>query len=121
MRRSGTSPVNERPDTILGQLIDDYHAAKNAEIPSLVEIRECDERIIKYYTRCVLEEIGWYREPVIRYPALRLITNDGPVRHNPQHMSSPMKTDEIRAFESTINRVFGIGASAMTEWPTEPA
>ena len=121
MRRSGTSPVNERPDPVLGQLIDDYHAAKNADIPSLVEIRECDERIIKYQTRRVLEELGWYRQPVTRYPALRVITNDGPLQRDPRRMSSPMKTDEIRAFESTINRVFGIGASAMTEWPTEPA
>ena len=97
--------------------MDDFDAAKNAEIPSLVEIRECDQRIIKYFTRCVMEEMGWFREPAVRYPALRVITNDGPVQHNPRRMSSPLKTDEIRDFENRVCQVFGIEASAMTEWP----
>jgi hypothetical protein len=39
---------------------------------------------------------------------------DGPVRHNPRRMSSPLKTNEIRAFESRVSHVFGMDASRTT-------
>jgi len=58
------------------------------------------------------------KQPALLHSRLRLrvITNDGPVRRNPRRMSSPIKTDEIRAFEARVNRVFGINASATTGW-----
>ena len=103
-------------DPFLQQLTDDLDAAKAADVPVLAEVRECRERIIRYFTECVREEMRRHAMAMNREPPFRVIANDGPVRHNPRRMSSPMKTDEIRDFEDTVSRVFGIRASAMTEW-----
>lgn len=108
-------------DPFLQQLMDDLDAAKAAEIPRLSEVRERWERIVRYLTRCVRQEMRRHADRANREPPFRVITNDGPVQPNPRRMSSPMKTDEIRDFEERVSRVFGIEASAITEWPGLPA
>ena len=106
-------------DPYLNQLEDAWIAARRAEIPDLKEIRAARGRMITYLAQCVLEEMDRMaaQEPAVPRRRLHLISNDGPVRHNPRHMSSPVKTDAIREFEARVNRVFGINASATTEWP----
>ena len=103
-------------DPFLQQLMDDLDAAKAADVPRLCEVRERRERIIRYFSRCVREEMRRHAALANPEPPLRVITNEGPVAHNPRRMSSPLKTDQIRAFEARVSRVFGIDASAMTEW-----
>ena len=111
-------------DPYLNQLEDAWVAARRAEIPDLKEIRAAKDRIIVYLAQCVIEEMDRMaaQEPVEprQRRRWRLISNDGPVRHNPRSMSSPLKTDEIRAFEARVNLIFGINATTTTEWPGEP-
>lgn len=106
-------------DPVLQELMDDFDAARGADIPVLPEIRECRARIIRYFAWCVREEMRRHVEHAKRKSPFRVISNDGPVQQNPRRMSSPMKTDEIRAFETTVSHVFGINALAKTEWLTE--
>ena len=107
-------------DPYLNQLDDEWVAARRAEIPDLNEVRAKRRRIIEYLAECVLEVMRGCTtstDAVPTGPRLRVIRNDGPVRRNPRGMSSPIKTDEIRAFEARVNRIFGIDARAVTEWP----
>ena len=110
--------MGECLDPFLRRLMDDLEAARRRDIPVLAEVRKRRERIIQYFAWCVREEIRRHAEDAKREPRFHVITNDGPVQHNPRQMSSPVKTDEIRAFEAAVGRVFGIRASAKTEWPT---
>jgi hypothetical protein len=105
-------------DPFLQRLMDDLDAARRRDIPVLSEVRKRRERIARYFTWCVCEEIRRHGKDEKREPRFRVIANDGPVQHNPRQMSSPVKTDEIRAFEAAVGRVFGIRASAKTEWPS---
>ena len=104
-------------DPFLQQLMDYLDAAKAADVPVLAEVRKRRERIIRYFTWCVREEMRQRATPADYESPFRVISNDGPVQPNPRRMSSPVKTDEIRDFEDRVSRVFGIEASAMTEWP----
>ena len=113
--------MSESSDPYLNHLDDQFVAARRAKIPDLTVIRARRKRIIEYLAQCVLEVMegsASSSDPEPGGPRLRVITNDGPVRHNPRRMSSPIKTDEIRAFEARVNRIFGIDARAMTEWPS---
>jgi hypothetical protein len=105
-------------DPVLRELMDELDAARGADIPVIPEIRECRERIIRYFAWCVREDIRRHAERANRKSPFHVITNDGPVKENPRRMSSPVKTDEVRAFEARVGHVFGINASAVTEWPT---
>ena len=115
-------------DPDLAKLEDEWIAAREAKIPDLNEVRAAKDRIITYLAKCVLEYMESHADPEppeLRRRRrtrrrLRLISNDGPVRRSPHRMSSPLKTGEIRAFEDRVNRVFGIDATATTEWPGEP-
>lgn len=98
--------------------MDDLDAARGADIPVIHVIRECRERIIQYFACCVREEMRRHRERANRKSPFRVISNDGPVQRNPRRMSSPVKTDEVRAFEARVGHIFGINTSAITEWPT---
>ena len=110
--------MGECLDPFLQRLMDDLDAARQRDIPILAEVRERSERITRYLTWCVCEEIRRHARDDDSESRFHVITNDGPVQHNPRQMSSPVKTDEIRAFEAAVGRVFGIHASAKTEWPT---
>ena len=98
--------------------MDDLDAARGADIPVIPVIRECRERIIQYFAWCVREEMRRHAERANGKSPFRVIANEGPVQHNPRRMSSPVKTDEVRAFEARVGHIFGISASAITEWPT---
>lgn len=104
-------------DPFLQQLMDDLYAAKAADVPVLAEVRKRRELIVRYFTWCVREEMRRHGRPADTEPPFRVITNDGPVQPNPRRMSSPVKTNDIREFENRVSRVFGIAASAITEWP----
>lgn len=103
-------------DFYLARLEDELRAARSAEIPNLVDIRDCKARFIEYLAMCVLEEMESRVQLGPRGPRLDVFCNDGPVRQNPRRMSSPVKTDDIRAFENRVSRVFGVTVSATTEW-----
>ena len=105
-------------DPTLQELMDELDAARAADIPVIPEIRECRERIVQYFAWCVREEMRRHAERANRTSPFHVISNDSPVAHNPRRMSSPIKTDEVRAFEARVGHVFGINASAVTEWPT---
>jgi len=107
-------------DPCLDRLGDAYFDARQAEIPSLVRIRATRKRLCQYIAWCIANRLWEETEEPARRPDLRVITNEARVHHNPRRMSSPLKTDEIRAFEARVSRVFGIDASAMMEWPAKP-
>lgn len=104
-------------DPYLRRLEEDFEAARTATVPNIADILASREQIIKYLARCTLNEMLRHVLPPDPGPRLRVISNDGPVQHNGRHMSSPLKTDEIRVFEARIGDVFGVHASATTEWP----
>jgi hypothetical protein len=103
-------------DPLLQRLVDDFDAAKMANVPDLAEVRKRKKRIIEYFTWCVLEEMRKHARRADRGPRFRIIANDGPLLHNSRRMSSPMKTPELRNFEDRVRYVFGIDSTAMTEW-----
>jgi hypothetical protein len=114
--------MSESTDPYLDHLGDQWEAARKADVPDLNEVRAHRQRFIEYLAKCVLEVMDGCNDCTASAPTgprLRVITNDGPVRRSPRRMSSPIKTDEIRAFEARVNRVFGTDARAMTEWPTD--
>ncbi len=116
--------MSKSTDPYLNRLDDEWVAACRAEIPDLGKVRATRDRVIDYLARCVLEMMDSYAtstDPEPAGPRLHVITNDGPVRRNPRRMSSPIKTDRIRAFEARVNRIFGIDACAVTEWPNGPS
>ena len=106
--------MSESTDPYLDKLGDEWVAARKAEIPDINKVRATRDRFIEYLAECVLDVMDGCAAPE---PRLHVITNEGPVPRNPRRMSSPIKTDEIRAFEAQVNRIFGINASATTEWP----
>ena len=104
-------------DPVLDRLSDAYFGEILADVPNLVEVRASRDLLIDYIVWCIRNRHWEVTNRPAPPPDLHVITNDGPVRRNPRRMSSPLKTREIRAFESRVNRVFGIEASAMMEWP----
>lgn len=106
-------------DPYLQRLEDNFEAARTAAVPNIAEIRARREQIIEYIARCTISELVRQVLPLGPGPRLRAITNDGPVQYTGRRMSSPLKTDEIRAFEARVGDVFGIRASATTEWPAD--
>ena len=104
-------------DPVLDRLSDAYFGEIYAEVPNLVDVRASRDLLIDYIVWCIRNGHWEETKRPVRRPALKVITNNDPVRANPCRMSSPLKTDEIRVFESRVNRVFEIDASAMMEWP----
>lgn len=104
-------------DPLLDRLADAYFGEIYAEIPNLAKVRASRDLLIDYIVWCIRNG-HWVvtKRPTPR-PDLTVITNNGTVRRNPRRMSSPLKTTEVRAFESRVSRVFGINASASMEWP----
>lgn len=120
--REGFYCMSESTDPLLDRLGDRWVAARRAEVPDLREVRAAEALFIEYFAWCVLEVMDCGIDCGTANPAgprLGVIRNDGPVRDNPRGMSSPVKTDEIRAFEDKVRRVFGVDASATMEWPGE--
>ncbi len=111
----------ERNDPCLDRLSDAYFGEIFADIPNLARVRAHQNRLCDYIAWCLRNGLWEDTEKPSYRPSLRVITNDGPARRNRRRMSSPMKTDEIREFESRVSRVFGIRASAMMEWSATAA
>lgn len=108
--------MNDFDDPCLDRLGDQYFGEIFAEVPNLAKVRAYKERLCDYIVWCLRNGLWEKTQEQHRRPNLEVITNDGPVRPNPRRMSSPLKTDEIRAFERRVGRIFGIRASAMMEW-----
>ena len=106
-------------DPCLDRLGKAYFGAMQAKVPNLVTVRASRELLHEYIVWCVRNKLWVEPERTERRPSLQVIINDEPVRPNPRRMSSPIKTDEIREFETRVSRIFGISLSAMMEWPTD--
>ncbi|MEJ2258402.1 MAG: hypothetical protein P8X98_15700, partial [Woeseiaceae bacterium] len=106
--------MSDDADPHFDHLLREWLAARQAEIPNIVDIRECEYRIIDYLLQFIDEELARRARLAREVPRLSVIRNDGPLKYNPRRMSSPLKTDEVREFESQVERVFGIAASATT-------
>jgi hypothetical protein len=103
-------------DTELDALCAEFDMAMAAEIPNLVEIRRCKNRILKSLARCVLEimqESEQHRPP---WHGFDVIRNDHPVPVAPRGICSPIKTEGIRQFERRVRKLFGAVGPCTTSW-----
>jgi hypothetical protein len=101
-------------------LLREWLTARQADIPNIVEIREREYRVFEYLVQYIDQELARRARLAREAPRFNVIRNDGPLEHNPRRMSSPLKTDEVREFESQVGRIFGIDAFATTEWLSKP-
>jgi hypothetical protein len=101
-------------DPLFDRLFEAYFDERSAKIPDLAKVRASRDLLCRYIAWCLKNGLWLHTQRPDRRPDLRVIINDGPVRHNPRRMSSPLKTNEIRAFESRVSHVFGMDASRTT-------
>lgn len=106
-------------DPELQALNDRLKQARAAEIPDLLEIRQCKRRIIQHLARSVFEVIHRDQGDEARKLRLRVIRNGAPRSSAPRGICSPVKTEEIRRIEDLVKNAFGGIKSCSTAWPED--
>jgi hypothetical protein len=116
MKREKMTDTSDAEFQAISERMDE---AWTADVPSLVEIRECREKMVEHIALCVIEVMKDDRDEPASKPALRVISNNSPDTSSLRGICSPVKTEKLRSFEDTAISVFGNIESCTTAWVTE--
>ena len=106
-------------DSEFQSLTDQLEQAWSADIPDLIEIRRCRERMMVHMALCDNSETGGDTHEQPGHFSLRVIRNDSPHQSTPRGICSPIKTADMREFEGLFRAVFGDTVSCTTAWIEE--
>lgn len=100
----------------LEQKYEEWLAAKGAEVPNLLEVRDSFEEFAKLMAIAVRQELWGIRvQPKDPVP-LSVVRNDQPSPTEVRGPSSPVKCEEIQELEALAKSLFGDSVVCSTVW-----
>lgn len=104
------------PDPEFDALRAQLEKARRAEVPDLVEVRACTDRLCRYLAPLVFEQMYPETEKPGKPLTLKVLDNPSPRPAASRGICSPIKTEEIRRFEALLREAFGAIESCSMSW-----